>query len=150
MNTDGSQSGIKKTADLDTKFVSSMVSGYSILRTLIALLERKHNQSMEEKEKQGFARWKNSQKFAGYIHFLRTEDSKRDLRHQVSAHLQTSSNSKGRQTSSIRRNGAEDCAFAPNKFAMVYPETELEELNMGNPDPHRLSFEKTGCYGCLK
>ena len=48
-------------------------------------------------------------------------------------------------TSSTRRSGAEDCAFAAKRFAIV------ADNERWCCDPaYRLSCEKTGCYGCWK
>ena len=71
-------------------FVSSIVSGYSILRTLMALLHRKRiSQPIKttKERREALRSGKSSQK-KGTIHFLRTQDSELHLQDAVSGHSQ--------------------------------------------------------------
>jgi hypothetical protein len=128
-------------------FVSSIVSGYSILRTLMAFLQRTRisQRTTTTKERKEALRGGKSSQRNGTIHFLRTQDPKLHLQDGISTRSLKHGRRRRKLTSSTRRSGAEDCAFAAKRFAIV---TDDEQWRC---DPaYRLSCEKTGCYGCGK
>ena len=133
--------GSSRPPTLTRVFVSSMVSGYSILRTLIALLEKKTASVWKKKKTKALPGGKSPQKFLGYIHFLRTQDSKLHLRHQVSAHLQYRQIQKDDKPPRYAVMAQKTARLLRTGMPWFIPETELEELNMGNPDPPTLFRE---------
>jgi len=86
----------------------------------------------------------------GELHFLWPKNPKLHLHKHASATIPCPNRVLGSSTSSTRRRGAEDCAFAPNRFVIVYPRNgKLEEEKRATPGPHRLSCEKTGILWVL-
>lgn len=102
-------------------FVSSIVSGYSTLRTLIALLKEKVSISFLRitKRTKRLCTVANSLHRRDDIHFLWSQNTKLHLQHIISRLFKHQKIIFGSSTSSTRRRGAEDCAFAANKLAMV-------------------------------